>query len=224
MMLRLVPLLALLCAFAAHSAVDPFAHPATGEALLRSTLARPAAQLAKAQVLTGRFTHAKHLSEIPQPLIATGEFTFARDLGVYWHTQQPFDSVVVLTNGGIVQRDEGAQALRLSADEQPAVRVIANIFLAMFTLDVASLSRNFDLYGLSQGDRWIIGLKPRSNAIASVFRQATVTGSVDVEQVVLTDAHGERTVIDLTAIQYSAAPPGAEVRALFAPPKSSGGP
>ena len=67
-MLRFVPLLALLCAFDAHSAVDPFAHPATGEALLRSTLARPAAQLARAQVLTGRFTHSKHLSEIPQPL------------------------------------------------------------------------------------------------------------------------------------------------------------
>ncbi|HMN44778.1 MAG TPA: outer membrane lipoprotein carrier protein LolA [Povalibacter sp.] len=219
MRLRLAPLLLLLCGVCTHAAVDPFAHPATGEALLRSTLARPAVQLAKAQVLKGRFTHSKHLSEIPQPLVASGEFIFARDLGVYWHTQQPFDSVVVLTNSGIVQRDEGAQTLQLSADEQPAVRVIANIFLALFTLDVTSLSRNFDLYGLSQGERWIIGLKPRSSAIASVFRQATVTGSGDVEQVVLTDAHGDRTVIDLSAIEYSEAAAGADVRALFAPAK-----
>jgi len=219
MSLRLAPLLILLWGVCAHAAVDPFAHPATGDALLRSTLARPAAQLAKAQVLKGHFTHSKHLSEIPQPLVATGEFVFARDLGVYWHTQQPFDSVVVLTNSGIVQRDEGAQTLQLSADEQPAVRVIANIFLAMFTLDVTSLSRNFDLYGLSQGERWIIGLKPRSSAIASVFKQATVTGSGDVEQVVLTDAHGDRTVIDLSAIEYSDAAPAADVRALFAPAK-----
>ncbi len=218
-MLRFAPLLVLLWSVCAHAAVDPFAHPATGEALLRSTLARPAAQLAKAQVLKGRFTHSKHLSEIPQPLVATGEFVFARDLGVYWHTQQPFDSVVVLTPGGIVQRDEGAQTLQLSADEQPAVRVIASLFLAMFTLDVTSLSRNFDLHGLSQGERWIIGLKPRSSAIASVFRQATVTGSNDVEQVVLTDAHGDRTVIDLSAIEYSATAAGADVRALFAPAK-----
>jgi hypothetical protein len=219
MRLRSAPLLILLWSVCTHAAVDPFAHPATGEALLRSTLARPAAQLANAQVLKGRFTHSKHLSEIPQPLVAAGEFVFARDLGVYWHTQQPFDSVVVLTNSGIVQRDEGAQTLQLSADEQPAVRVIANIFLAMFTLDVTSLSRNFDLYGLSQGGRWIIGLKPRSSAIASVFRQATVTGSGEVEEVVLTDAHGDRTVIDLSAIEYSDAAPDADVRALFAPTK-----
>lgn len=216
-MLRLAPLLVLLWSVGTHAAVDPFAHPATGEALLRSTLARPAAQLAKAQVLKGRFTHSRHLSEIPQPLIATGEFVFARDFGVYWHTRQPFDSVVVLTSTGIVQRDEGAPTLRLSSDDQPAVRVIANIFLAMFTLDVTSLSRNFDLYGLSQGERWIIGLKPRSGAIASVFRQATVTGASDVEQVVLTDAHGDRTVIDLSAIEHSEAAPGGDVRALFAP-------
>ncbi len=216
MMLRLAPLLALVWTVCVHAAVDPFAHPATGEALLRSTLARPAAQLVKAQVLKGRFTHSKHLSEIPQPLVATGEFVFARDLGVYWHTRQPFDSVVVLTPRGIVQRDEGAQTLQLSADEQPAVRVIASLFLAMFTLDVTSLSRNFDLYGLSQGERWIIGLKPRASAIASFFRQATVTGSNDVEQVVLTDAHGDRTVIDLSAIDYADAAAGADVRALFA--------
>jgi hypothetical protein len=39
-----------------------------------------------------------------------------------------------------------------------------------------------------------------------------------VEQIVLTDAHGDRTVIDLTGITYSSEPPGADVRALFALP------
>lgn len=219
MKLLLCLLITALWAPLAPAAIDPFAHPATGEALLRSTLARPAATLAKAQVVSGRFTHSKYLSEIPQPLVASGEFTFARDLGVYWHTQQPFDSVVILTNEGIVQRDEGAQTMRLSADGQPAVRMIADVFLALFTLDVGNLGRNFDLYGKSQGDRWIIGLRPRSNAIASVFREATVTGAADVEQVVLIDTHGDRTVIDLSAAQYSPHPADASIRALFAPAK-----
>lgn len=209
-------LLMLLWSLTAHAA-DPFAHPATGEALLASTLAKPAARLSKAQVLNGRFTHSKHLREIPQPLVANGDFIFVRDLGVYWHTQQPFDSVVVLTSKGIVQRDVGSQTMRLSSDEQPAVRVIADVFLALFTLDVARLNANFDLYGLSQGDRWIIGLRPRAAAMNAVFKEATVTGARDVEQVVLTDVHGDRTVIDLSGIEYSDAQPAADVRALFEP-------
>lgn len=207
-------LLTLLWSLAAHAA-DPFAHPATGEALLASTLAQPAAALSNAQVLQGRFTHAKHLREIPQPLVASGDFIFVRDLGVYWHTQQPFDSVVVLTPQGIVQRDEGSQAMQLSSDEQPAVRVMADVFLALFTLDVARLSASFDLYGLSQGERWIIGLRPRAATMNAVFKEATVTGARDVQQVVLTDVHGDRTIIDLSGVEYSDAQPGADIRKLF---------
>ncbi len=201
-------------------AADPFAHPATAEALLGSTLARPAAALSKAQVLKGRFTHRKHLRELPQPLLANGEFTFARELGVYWHTLQPFDSVVVLTAEGITQRDEGAETMRLSAKEQPAVRVIADVFLALFTLDVTRLNASFDLYGMSQGERWIVGLRPRSAAMASAFKEATITGGKDVEQIVLIDAQGDRTLIDLADIEYSTAAPDAGVRALFGMPQS----
>jgi hypothetical protein len=220
-MKRRIALFVLGCmlALGAHAEeVDPFQHPTTGAALMSSTLAAPARNLASAKVLSGHFVHHKHLAEVPQPLTANGEFTYARDLGVYWHTQQPFDSVFVLTQRGIVQRDEGAETIRLSAQEQPAVRVIADIFLALFTLDVSSLSSTFDLYGKSQGERWIVGLRPKSATIGSVFRQATITGEKDVEQVVLVDAHGDRTVIELEDIRYSSAEPGADVKALFANP------
>ena len=215
-----VSLFVLPCAFAAP-ATDPFAHPVTDAAQLRATLSRPAAKLATAQVLKGQFRHSRHLSEIPRPLIATGEFIVVRDLGVYWHTQQPFDSVALLSEAGIAQSDGGGSAMRVSADEQPAVRVIAKIFMALVTLDVASLGRDFDLFSDTDAGKrdgsWIIGLKPRAKAIAGVFTQATVSGSDDVEQVVLTDTRGDRTVIDFSAITYSSDPPGAEVRALFAP-------
>jgi hypothetical protein len=206
------------CAFGAPAA-DPFAHPVTDPAELRAALSRPAAKLHEAQVLKGEFQHARHLHEIPRPLIATGEFTFVRDSGVYWHTRVPFDSVVVLTSAGITQSDEGGAAQRISANEQPAVRLVANIFMSLFTLDTRSLSRDFDLFGGPQNGRWIIGLRPRNKAIAGVFREATVSGAEDVEQVVLIDAQGDRTVIDLRAITYSSDPPGADVRALFAPAK-----
>ena len=203
-------------------AADPFAHPLTSEAQLRTLLSRPAGKLRNAQVLTGKFQHIRHLSEIPKPLVALGEFTFARDLGVYWHTRQPFDSVVVLTGAGLAQSDEGGVVQRISADEQPGVRLITNIFMALFTLDTRSLARDFDLFGGVEDEkknRWIIGLRPRAKAIAGVFKEATVAGSDDVEQVVLTDARGDRTVIDLAGITYSSDPPGADVRALFALPR-----
>lgn len=211
----LLGLLVFAYAVVGHAQADPFDHPAGGSALLGTTLAVPASHLANTKLLTGRFVHKKYLAEVPQPLIANGQFTYARGLGVHWHTRQPFDSVFVLTQRGIVQRDEGAETIRLSAQDQPAVRVIADVFLALFTLDVSSLSATFDLFGKSQGERWIVGLRPKSATIGSVFKEATITGAKDVEQVVLIDAHGDRTLIELKDIQYSPAEPGADVRALF---------
>jgi hypothetical protein len=200
--------------------VEPFAHPMS-EVELRALLSRPAARLHDAQFLTGKFQHSRHLSEIPKPLVASGDFRFVRDLGVYWHTRQPFDSVAVLTAAGLAQSDDGGPVHKISADEQPAVRLITKIFMALFTLDTRTLARDFDLFGVLADEktgRWTIGLKPRGTAIATVFKDATIAGSDDVEQVVLTDARGDRTVIDLSGVSYSNDPPGADVRALFAPP------
>lgn len=199
---------------------EPVVPPVSGDTLLRGPLARPAARLAGAQVLSGRFTQQRHLSELPRPLVASGDFLFAREWGVYWHTREPFDSVVTLTPTGIVERAEGSETMRLSADEQPAVRMVAHVFLALFTLDMASLERHFRVFpeaGDGTSGRWSIRLEPRGDAIASVFVNATVSGNDDVEQVVLTDARGDRTVIDLARVEYSSSPPSASTRALFDP-------
>ena len=213
-------LLFLPCATGALAA-DPFVHPVTDEVELRSMLSRPASKLRNAQVLTGQFRHSRQLREIPKPLIAQGEFTIVGDLGVIWHTRQPFDSVVVLTAQGLAQSDDGGPVQRVSAEAQPAVRLLRNIFMALFTLDTKTLAHDFDLFGVEdkKENRWIIGLKPRAKTIAGVFSEATVSGADAVEQIVLIDARGDRTVIDLTGITYSSEPPGADVRALFALPR-----
>ena len=115
-----------------------------------------------------------------------------RDLGVYWHTRQPFDSVVVLTGAGIAQSDEGgavAADFRGRATRQCASSRTSSWRSSRST--PRAWRRDFDLFGGvadTKQNRWIIGLKPRAKAIAGVFSEATVTGADDVEQVVLTDA------------------------------------
>jgi hypothetical protein len=215
----LCALLFLTCAPDARAA-DPFENPVTDEAQLRLMLSRPASKLRTARVLQGQFRHTRQLQEIPKPLIALGEFTIVAELGVVWHTRQPFDSVVVLTAAGLAQSDDGGPVQRISAEAQPAVRLLRNIFTALFTLDTQSLARDFNLYGVQEqkDSRWIIGLKPRAKSVERVFGEATVEGTDEVERIVLTDAHGDRTTIELTGITYSGDAPGAEVRAQFVLP------
>jgi hypothetical protein len=71
---------------------DVFDHPQSAEQLLKGPLAQPAAALRGAQVMRGKFVYKKYLREIPQPLISRGDFVFVRELGINWHTREPFDS------------------------------------------------------------------------------------------------------------------------------------
>lgn len=212
-------LLLLGCIFggAAHAA-DVFDHPQTAEQLLKGPLARPAAALRDAKVMRGQFVYKKFLKEIPQPLISCGEFVFARELGIDWHTREPFDSDFVLTARGMTQRDDGKITLQMSAAEQPAVQVVAHIFLALLSLDMGSLQNSFALSGWQQGkpgsETWQVGLRPTVSAIASVFKEAVVSGTAQVETLVLRDANGDRTEISFSDVQYGNNITPAE-RALF---------
>ena len=58
---------------------------------------------------------------------------------------------------------------------------------------------------------------PKPSPVCS--RRPPSRGPTTWSSVVLTDARGDRTVIDLTGITYSSDPPGADVRALFALPR-----
>lgn len=201
--MRAAWLVLLLAASPATFALDDvFAHPATTRDLAAITSV-PAAALAKAQVVRGRFVQRRHLAGLVQPLESKGTFLFARGVGIEWHTELPFDSQFVLTDAGITQRDEGGEPLRISAADQPALTVVSRVFFALFALDLESLSHDFALSGQRVGDAgWEIGLKPRDKALGSVFRQAVVSGATSVRSVTLEDGNGDRSQIELSDVVY----------------------
>jgi len=213
-MSRLIWLCCILLAPSLVQADDVFAHSQTATQLLQGPLQQPSNSLRVAQVMRGKFVFKKFLSEIPKPLISRGTFVFVKGMGVDWHTQEPFDSDFVLTATGMKQVDAGKTTMQMSASEQPAVRVIAHIFLSLLSLDVESLQSSFSLYGMQQGKQWQVGLKPTIPAIASVFRDAIVNGSAQVESLTLHDANGDRTEIEFSDVQY-ANQIGTDERSIF---------
>ncbi len=181
---------------------DPvFAHPA-GDAALAELTRATARSLAPARAVRGRFVQRRYLAGLPHPLESSGNFLFARDAGIEWRTEQPFDSQFLLGAGGITQRDEGAETLHISTEEQPALQVVARVFFALFALDLSALAQDFELFGEARADGWVIGLKPRGAAMGSVFRHAIVSGGATVERVLLEDGNGDRSEILLREVHY----------------------
>lgn len=205
--------LQLLCAPPAAASV--FEHPATAAELTRM-LAPAVAPLTGAQTMRGRYRQTKHLAELPRPLLAEGDFLFVRDLGVAWRTERPFASELLITRGALVHRSGGGEQ-RVEATQQPAVRMVALIFFAVFSLDFDALAELFTLYGTQHADgRWTLGLRPVQAAGTVV--EIEVDGRVQVERVLLREAGGDRTLIELGDAAVDTAPPGPADRTRFALP------
>lgn len=177
--------------------------PVTSAAQLAKLTRDTARSLSTARAVRGQFVQQRNLAGLSKPLESSGDFLFARDLGIEWHTRQPFDSQFVLTHDGMMQRDEGGDAMRVSAADQPALTVVSRVFFALFALDFDALSEDFAMAGLDGGKGpWRLLLRPKTSALGSVFKQAMLTGDSTVETVILEDANGDSTVIDLRGVQY----------------------
>lgn len=195
-----LPILCLLLATDPVPADDVFAHPgdvATITHLLRRSI--PGA--GQVEVLRGQFSQRKMLREIPTPLNSVGEFVFARNSGIWWHTQTPFDSEFILSRGGMAQRDSGIETMNVNGDQQQEFQTTSMLFFALFTLDVDTLSQTFDLYGIADHQHWQLGLRPKSAAVAALFKDALISGGENVKQVVLHEANGDSTEINLHAVR-----------------------
>lgn len=189
--------LLLTLALDAAASAPVFEHPLT-PAQLGVIIAPAARELARTPMLRGAFTQQKFLKDIPRPLKSSGSFVIAREQGIYWHTLLPFDSEFILTPTTMAQLDGGTVALRLSAAQQPALRLVGDLFFSIFALDPGALAGNFALHGQSLGAAgWQLGLRPKSSALAGVLTEAVISGNTRVEKVVMWDAHGDRTEISL---------------------------
>lgn len=188
----------------AHATDAIFAHPKDAAAL-RPLLSAPARELMRAQTLRGRFAQKKFLRELPMPLPSDGDFLFARDLGIAWHTRTPLDSEFILTRKGMMQKDGGNVAMRLSTDQQPALQIALRLFLALFSLDLDTLASDFQLYGTKTGEKWQLGLKPKNAAMSAAFSEAVIEGAAAVERIEMRDRNGDRTEITILQLQSGGA-------------------
>jgi hypothetical protein len=107
----------------------------------------------------------------------------------------------MLTPQGMRNRDEGGTETRVDADQQPGIAAAASLFSSLFALDFAALAQNFSLFDAGTPDAWTIGLRPKQAGLASVFREARISGGDHVREVDMIDGHGDRTEIRLSEIE-----------------------
>jgi hypothetical protein len=154
-------------------------------------------RLQVAPVLQGQFEQTKTITGFHNALASHGEFLVARGQGVWWHTQQPFESTLVVTKSRIFTRAaDGTSANVMDAQAEPALRQVNELVFSLLSADLDALATRFSIEGQSVGATgWTLTLTPRDANVAKFLAKATLTGDRFVQSVRIDEARGDSTQI-----------------------------
>jgi hypothetical protein len=161
---------------------------------IQSMLARP-------KILCGRFDQSKQLVGLKKPVNSNGRFCVVADKGVLWRTLQPFANTLKVTRDEIIQLSGERVAVRLDARQEPAVRMINSVLFALLAGDLEPLEKLFDIDGAAQDKSWSVKLRPRDPGLSKVISGIALDGGAYVKSIVISEASGDRTEIEFSAIQ-----------------------
>ncbi|AZC22179.1 MULTISPECIES: outer membrane lipoprotein carrier protein LolA [Pseudomonas] len=151
-------------------------------------------QLARPEVIHGRFIQEKHLRALAQPLTSKGHFVLARNHGLLWLLQTPLQQDYRMTPKGIARRD-GAGWQMLPGKSAGAEQ--NRLFLAVLQGDSSGLQRDFELKLQGSAQAWQLQLIPRSLLLQQIFTQINIEGGSLVQRIELLETQGDRTVMTM---------------------------
>jgi hypothetical protein len=173
-------------------------------------------RLQLAPVVRGGFEQTKTIKGFRNALVSHGEFMVARGQGVWWHTQQPFESTLVVTRTRLFARAaDGTTSDVADAQAEPGLRQVNELVFALLSADLDALADRFAIDAQAVGAAgWTLTLTPRDADVAKFLAKATISGDRFVQAVRIDEAHGDTTQIRFSHQSASDAPSAADAARL----------
>ncbi|MGI2852850.1 LolA family protein [Shewanella algae] len=190
-----------------------FAKAATEQALQQLST-----KMALSDSSRGQFEQVRWLKVLKQPLRSSGEFLFQRELGMLWQQQTPFDNLLLLKQGELIQQDSQGKLSVTKADAGPAAvaEMLPRMMQSLLSGDIQALSQGFELYLLNdQAGHWQLGLKAKEQTMAALLPQMVLEGNQDLESLTLLAKNGDISQIFFSELDKS--PLNDSERARFFP-------
>ncbi|MBU3020487.1 outer membrane lipoprotein carrier protein LolA [Aestuariibacter sp. A3R04] len=149
---------------------------------------------------SGQFTQKKAIEGLPVPLMSTGDFYYSCDLGLVWHTSEPFKDAILYVNGSNNFRaDETGALTPLTGTTR---YIMSNIFVRLLKGDTQYFTEEF---AISPADDNAIVMRPHSDmmrrGLDSIHIQKKDTAEAGVSlDIAITDATGQLTSVSIADI------------------------
>lgn len=165
------------------------------------------------ETVRGHFVQSRQLKVLKKPLISQGQFIFDQTQGLIWQQIKPFESLLILKDKQLFQRDSQGRVQVSKADASASAAAMGDLLpslvRAMLGGDISGLSENFELHflitdRLSPDGQWQLGLTPKDPLMKKAIANMVLEGSDVLQSLVLLSAAPNVTPQDMTRIDFSA--------------------
>lgn len=175
------------------------------------------------ETVRGHFVQSRQLKVLKKPLISQGQFVFDKDQGLIWQQLTPFESLLILKDKQLIQRDSQGRVQISQADTSASAAAMGDLLPtlvnAMLGGDMSGLSANFELHFLAQeplaqdkssqessssgSANWQLGLTPKDPLMKKAIAHMVLEGSDTLHALVLLSANPSVSPQDITRIDFS---------------------
>ena len=168
-MKKIVRTVLMLCSLSVIGSMNLYAHS------LESTCQ----SLASKPNTTGDFTQIKTIQTNGRKLKSSGKYIIST-LGIYWKTEKPFPSSLILTEDAMVQISANGTKSVMSGKDNQIFANISGTLSSVFSGNVDELKKNFECsFSEDNNSGWKILLTPKDSTIAAVMNRLVLSGSYD---------------------------------------------
>ena len=165
------------------------------DAMLQQIMSGLAAQPSRE---TG-FTSEKHLSSLSAPVLSQGRLVFRKPDHLEQDTTAPRPERLVIDADSVEITAPDAPTRRISLDDSPALRILADTLRGALAGDLAVLRRHFIVEEAGGPSAWRITLRPSGNVTAQVIKRAYIDGGdAQLRQIDIVQANGDEQRIIMT--------------------------
>lgn len=142
------------------------------------TLESVCKSLASKANTTGDFTQTKTIQTNGRKLKSSGKYIIS-NLGIYWKTEKPFPSSLILTENAMIQISANGTKSVMSGNDNQIFANISGTLSSVFSGNVDELKKNFECKFEEVNGVWKIFLSPKDSTIASVMNSLVLSGNYD---------------------------------------------
>lgn len=153
-------------------------------------------QLQQPKNIQGEFTQERHLKSANIPMRTQGTFAIQPHKGLYWQINQPLSLRLLMNRHGIAQWNPQNQRWQYSPQGMQTTQI--KLFMAVLSGDIATLSQYFTIALSGQAEKWQITLTPKTLIMKQIFQNIVIDGGQYVQNITLSEAQGDKTVILFT--------------------------